>query len=582
VRAARLSKHFGARSRAGVPVAGTLAALLVGAVLGCHRSEPVGPSSDRNPVPATAKKHAPASSLSDRDAIEAVAKGFVKAQKEQDQEAAKALLTDKAEAHYDELLPGNLRDAFSGGFYQLGEPVISGDTAQVPVTIREAGKEVKVRLKLRRVGGKWQVFAMLVRRIPNDPDSEIVMNFEDPEAIYERVLGFKPADTLKDLTKNRSRPPDGGEQAKPRPEDLAVEALRSLSRDLFDASWKAAGADLSSKGRPAGEVLSELATGVGRSLETTPIQDLALARPVAIEVRGLPRFQAIEEVTRSMGLSPVYSTSKVVRLKTGRDGRSVAFAGPFLVEVDDINEAVPDATGMLNLTIRAWGLPQAILEDLNPGRNTLTVTDVVDARGRSLVDIDAAMSLGNTSWRQIPGELDRTIRLPLKGLLRDVSSIRTLRCKVRVPLPATVKRIKFDTLAAGQTRKVGDIEVTLETATKRNTSFYGMGNEGQDLRIVVHHKSPVRATRSEPHGSGGAVSPGDVSERVKLVGYDAQGRPLYTASSGFFHGDSVNWTAELGGTIRGPAVSLVVNVVTNLATVEYEPLLEEIPLPSHD
>ncbi len=524
--------------------------------------------------------------------MEAAAKGFLKALKERDLKGAEAFLTAKAKTEFAKHV-GTNRSAglLLGATYQLGEPAITGDTAQIPVTLREAGEDKKMGLKLRRADGKWGVFAQSGRVNPDDPDSEIVVNFEEPEATFGQLFGGKPQDLAKAMEKNLKENMDRATKdwvgGKPERDDLAVEALESISRDQFDASWKV---DFNSKGRPAGDVLRDLAKAVGRPLETTAIQDRALARPVAIEVRGLSRYQAIEEVTRSAGLSPVYSEPVIsfdpsaggtsshatMRLRPRRGSRLVAFAGPFLVEIVDMKEAVPYATGVLTLKVTASGLPQIVLNDLE--HRTFIVTDVVDAKGRSLLDITAATVF--FTGRTILGEYERTTRLELKGLLRDVSAIKTLRCKLRVPLPSRVETTHLDTLLPGGTKKVGDLDVTLQAATKRPTNVNGKPGESQNLTIVFGRKNPDRAKPFEP---GKKAQPASVSrrigpDRVKLVGHDAQGRPLKTSSSYFQTGGS-SWTSNV--TVQGPATSLVAKVIADVDVVDYEILLEDIPLPSH-
>jgi len=604
------------RDRTRVRVAGMLAALLVGGVAGCQRAAPVSAPTVREPAPAVVEKSAPVSaptvrepapavveksapiaSSSDRDATLAAAKGFLKALKERDYKGAEAFLTAKAKTEFAKNV-GTDRSAglFLGATYQLREPAITGDTAQVPVTLREAGKEQKMALKLRRVDGKWGVFAQSGRVIPDDPDSEIVMNFEEPAATFAQVFGEKPEDMAKTMEKNLKESFDRATKSmvegKPERDDLAVEALESMSRDQFDASWKL---DFNAKGRPAGEVLRELAKAMGRSLETTPIQDRALAKLVAAEVRGVSRYQAIEDVTRSAGLSPVYSapvtsfdspagTTSVhatMRLKPRRGPKLVAFAGPFLVEVDDVKEDVHYGTAILTLKVAAAGLPPIVLDGFERGnRDAFTVTDVVDAKGRSLLDTAVAAATGSFTGRTIPGEYERTTRLPLKGLLRNVSAIKTLRCKLRVPLPSRVEMIRFDTLVPGGTRKVGDLDVTLQAATKRPTNVNGVRGESQNLTIVFGRKNPDRAKSFEPgkKGQPASVSKAIGPDRVKLVGHDAQGRPLKTTFSYFRTGGS-SWTSNV--TVQGPATSLVAKVIADVDDVVYELLLEDIPLAFH-
>jgi hypothetical protein len=375
-------------------------------------------------------------------------------------------------------------------------------------------------------------------------------------------------------------------EGKPGPDDLAVEALESISRDQFEASWKKV--DFNAKGRPVGEVLRGLAQAVGRTLKTTPIQDRALASSLAIEVRGLSRYRAIDEVTRSVGLLPIDSTPGTMRLRPRRGPRLAAFAGPFLFEVEDIKEAVPYATAILTLKVAASGLPPTVLTTLDRPQDTFIVTEVVDAKGRSLLDTEAAAVIGS-SWMTSPaGEYAQSRRVPLKGLLREVSAIKTLRCKVRISLPARVETIRFDTLKPGATRKEGDLEVTLKTPTQPPTSFDRTPVESRNLAVVFARKNPDRAKRSEPvkkdRPAVTGLGPDRVKlvghDRVKLVGHDAQGRPLKT-TPGYWIPQSGNSSETLNVTIEGPATALVAKVIADVDEVVYEFRREDIPLASY-
>jgi hypothetical protein len=168
--------------------------------------------------------------------------------------------------------------------------------------------------------------------------------------------------------------------------------------------------------------------------------------------------------------------------------------------------------------------------------------------------------------------------LALKGLLRDVSAIKTLRCKLRVPLPSWVETIRFDALVPGETRKVGDLEITLKSATKDRTNVNGTQGESQKLSVVFDRKNPDRAKRFEPDKKGRPVFTGIGPDRVKLVGHDAQGRPLKTTSN-YSQSGNLGWTSDV--TIQGPATSLVAKVIADVDAVDYEVVLEDIPLASH-
>ena len=105
------------------------------------------------------------------------------------------------------------------------------------------------------------------------PDARIRKSYElrGTRGTVRQILGGKPEDSTKaietDFKENMDRGMKDVLEGKPERGDLAVEALESMSRDQFEASWKV---DFNSKGRPAGEVLRDLAKALGRRARDDP------------------------------------------------------------------------------------------------------------------------------------------------------------------------------------------------------------------------------------------------------------------------------------------------------------------------
>jgi hypothetical protein len=536
-------------------------------------------SSEPEPRPGAELKPGPETSVDDREEIESVAKGFLSATRGQDRETAETFLTPKARTGFAKFTKSDRHAGLLlGAIYRLGEPSVTGDTAVVAATLREAGKEQAIRIKLRRVARRWGVFAVVARFVPDDPKSEIVVDFEDPDSAFEQVFGRRPADLAKamerDFQDQRDQAAKDSAAGKPGRDELAVEGLDSISRTQFEASWKI---DLEVKDRPAGEVLRELAKAADLSLETTPIQDRALANPVALALRRISRHQAIEEVARAVGLSAVYaefpvspesspgtpSVQTTLRFRPQGGARPVAFAGPFRIELAEVREDVPYATGMIALRVIGMGLSPTVLNELQKQQpHGLKRVEAVDAREHSLVD-DGSTAPGMQSMSMRHAQVfDRMTWVPLKGLLRQVATMTIVRGTVIAPLPARVETVRFDKLLAGETRRVGDMQITLKAIDDRRSNGFLLTLEG----------SPV-ASRDPRRQSWIGI------DRMRFVGHDAQNQPLRTISESGFSMGNASWTTHLQ--VAGSSTSLVVKAITEEQEVPYDFRFENIPLPAH-
>jgi hypothetical protein len=510
--------------------------------------------------PTGAPRETPANPARDRDDVEAAARGFMKAAKEGDRESMLSLMTEKARQRTRE--EGGIRfvgKTSPGTTYQLGNPTITEDTAHVPGIMREVGSEGQFTLKLRRDAGHWRVYEMTVRVIKDDPDSELPFNFEDPEELGEQIFG-KPGDFARDMEKEFHRNLVEG-IGKPDSDDVATEALEGMDQRTFDATWKD---DLEVEDRPAGEALRTLAERMGLKVETTPAQDRALARHITLALQGRSRWELIEEVCRQVGFYPVYSepghisSLELIRLKQRPRPRPVAFAGPFLVELDELQEFVPHATGMLTVKVSALGLPAGVAKSLHQSEKPVwTLAEVVDDQGRDLSDPDGANLYLSGFGKTDPYGYNYSWIVPVRNLLRDVAVIDTLRGRLHVPLPARVETLRFATTAPGAVQQAGDIEMTLRSANRQQQDFDG----------TVFDENTFDFEFKGAQGS-----------RVNFVAYDARGQLLQTSKNSW-SGSNNEGLAQI--TVSGQPASVVAKVIAELQEAEYEFRMEDIPLPSH-
>ncbi len=503
--------------------------------------------------------------VKDREAARATMTRFLEASRRGDEAAVRELFTDRARPGLQQ--PGmaaGVLQARPGQTFEVGEASISDDTADVPVVLREAGREDKAVFKLRRQGDTWRIYGVSLQFLPDDPESRMTIDFENPQKLVEDIFGKDVEAMGQEWMKNTQQ---GFDQALedahkpgPRPEDLANEALAPIDRAAFERTWKT---DLEVKGRPAGDVLKELTGATGVQVAPTPAQARALARPVTLELRGRSQSELIEEVCRQAGLYPVWAeqftpTKRVekLELRPGPRPYPVGFAGPFAVEVESVNEYVPHATGLITFRVRGPALPPVVLRmmrELGPGRNAFVITRMASAAGSDLSDAPDGPSMKAGFLQQ--DRYDRELEFPLKNLLRDVTAVTTLRGVVRVPLPSKVDSLRFESPAPGAVAKFGTVEVKMIGFNKSQTTFNGKAYPNASIRLEYKGVRP---------------------DRVRLLAYDAEKKLIAvsaTESSGI----------DMGGTgafsVQGDPAAFVVKVISAVEYVEYGFALDGLPLP---
>src|SRR5262249_39580002 len=212
-------------------------------------------------------------------------------------------------------------------------------------------------------------------------------------------------------------------------------------------------------------------------------------------------------------------------------------------------------TGLLALRVRAAGLPPAVAKMIRLGSeaNILAVKQVTDAAGRDLSDAPTGPVF--RSGLVAADGYDRTLELPLKNLLRDVTAVKTLRGVVRVPLPARVETLRFESPASGAVARAGGVEVRLNNSRTSHTTANGK-------------KYPNASFQLEYKG----VRP----DRVRVLAYDAQKKLIAVSSSGW-SGSDEGGTGEIS--VRGEPAAIVLKVITALDYAEYEFALGEVPRP---
>ena len=253
----------------------------------------------------------------------------------------------------------------------------------------------------------------------------------------------------------------------------------AITKDEFDAAWKI---DLKAEDGNAGELLKSIADECGLSFFSQPEMEPRLQQPVSIDLSGVSRVQAIEEICEQLGIYPRYRI-KTIAFAEGPRPYPVAFAGPFMVSVKRINEYPPYATGEVEFDCVAIGMPTSMISQLE------------SMHGYSEEDDDSAMTLavprisggGNELRGDMHGGMMKMVSrsnitfglsYQLKNLLRGTESIEPIKGRISWPFPSKVTVLKFDELKAGAVAESGQIKATLDQVELGDMPQFQVKTEG--------------------------------------------------------------------------------------------------------
>ena len=394
----------------------------------------------------------------------------------------------------------------------LADLTIDGDQAQAMLV--DPSQQESEPIDFRQVDGRW--FIQL-------PSNEEMAAATDSEMDFD---GFDAGSTDDEMWANYP------ELGSPPPEAMSVED--------FNASWQT---DVHIANEPAGEALAKLAEEIGLTFEKPAEPNEVLNTKVNVSLEKKSRLQAIEDICRQIGMTPAYFP-QMLKLKPEPRPYPVAFAGPFLIHVAELEERPPYATGRLTLRVYGAGLPATVGAAVgNEEEGSVVLTAAVDPNGNEVADIGQRSSGMSHSANRI---LDTSLDVMLKNLLKSVETF-SVRGGIQFKLPTRVTVVTFDKLEAGATAKAGDAEFTI-----RDISL------GEESLVSVDFK-------------------GVTLSKVKLICYDADKNTIrdYSTSSSFFNNQG-NVESQLDGQL----VSFEVRLIEESSDIAYEFAIPEIPLAS--
>jgi hypothetical protein len=261
-------------------------------------------------------------------------------------------------------------------------------------------------------------------------------------------------------------------------------AMESVSSEAFEAAWKI---DFDIQQQPARGELERLFAELGLRMGNAEEHAAALDKPVSLQLQGVSRLQAIEQLCGQIGVYPDYTRQPdlagggpfaaltlmvggmasgkmpvqapapepaaeglpAVVLRAGARPVPLVFTGPFALEVTRLEEYPPDTTGLLGVNLFLGGIHPSAQAYWTDGdwRQWFRPIGMVffgkwrDVDGLGIVPADD-LRMAMQSSALLPGQ---TSQVPLRNLLRDVKTVR-LATEISVPYPTKVETIRFDDL----------------------------------------------------------------------------------------------------------------------------------------
>ncbi len=321
-------------------------------------------------------------------------------------------------------------------------------------------------------------------------------------------------------------------------------AMEGISSQAFEAAWKI---DIDFQQQPARVVLERLFAELGLRMGNAEEHAAALDKPVSLQLQGVSRLQAIEQICGLVGVYPDYTQQPdlanggpfaamalmmggmaggkmpvqapapepadealpAVVLRAGARPVSLVFTGPFALEVTRLDEYPPDATGLLDVSLFAGGIPQSVQAYWTDGRwrNWSRPIGMVffgkwqDLSGVGVIpSTDVRMAFQSSAV--LPGQ---TSQLSLQNLLRDIQSIH-LATEISIPLPTKIETIRFDDLTVVPVTSGEAIPVTIRNVRIQPAVPASDGRPAQegsariDVEATVKFGTPLSCVALDAEG----------------------------------------------------------------------------------
>ena len=375
---------------------------------------------------------------------------FLEAIRTDDEAVFRALLTEKARAALSNE-DGFSFDGDNVDSFEIGEETLTGETAEVAVTIHRSGDAQEADLLLRRELDLWRIHGMSVAF----GDGKFTLDFEAVSEITDAIgefgeeLGREMTEHFEEAFSDmQTIYEQGGTLEQIAAKRAKFEALQPISEESFAASWRV---DVEGEGRAAGELIADLLQPTGLEMIAGE-HEVALSTAISLSLSEVSRIHAIESIAASAGLYPVWpdlaaagygaedGQPEKLTFAAGERIHPTAMAGPFLIEVSELEEEAPRPIGELTLVVRALGLDAGALAYQTEMGEVLRVDKVRSAT-------DEPLTVENLQQWTTPevqgGYFTFSMGRELTGLLRAVEEISLVEGEVRFALPTHIEEFEL-------------------------------------------------------------------------------------------------------------------------------------------
>ncbi len=561
---------------------------LISWTLACGGSDDVGDASaagTENPMAEGT------SATPDSRSPEDVAQAFMDAGNAGDQEAFLELLTPAArkglggDGEGFSLEPDQFQDI------EIGDATIEGDDAKVPVSASQNGAAQEMTLRLRQVAKSWRVYGMDVQA----GEMSMSMNFEELGQMVEQMAESMGSAMKETFESSMNDWQAGGSAEEIARERAAFNAMKAISEEAYRAEWMN---DESFSDATVGDALQTIAKRLGLEIAAGDFEE-KLKAPVDSDLAGVSNLEAIERLGRQIGAYPEYpdlqggagalgeafvsalaegigqvfngesgalkidgtpedimeamqtdgdspSQAPAVTLIKGERPYPAEFAGPFMIDVYQVDEVPPHGTGTLTVRVTTFGINPTILDLLANDSYATTFGRIVDAKDRSLVDEDVHYMSGG---EVVGAAYIDLFPMEMRNLLRDVTAIDKVPGVQKVTLPLEIQDVTLEKIKEGEIRTVDGLTFEIKQAGE-NTSIDIKGSE--ELLEGL---------------------------QVRMAADNAAGEPL-----GILYQDSMAWMpTQVQASLNTPEkpTTIHLKLITKSALLEYPFELGPIPLESY-
>jgi len=323
-----------------------------------------------------------------------------------------------------------------------------------------------VRLRLKRDGAEWRVYKFIYFI---DGAAMQIWDAEDPSrdaGIMELMLG-KLAAGMEQLPKAIGESLNG--PAAPTKHEPLKPAPGAVTPSEFERSWKT---ESPINNAPADASIRSLCDAAHLKLLIDPDATPALKKSVTLKAGSFTRAEAIESICTQLGVHAVFPgqqvewpaklDSDVVHILPGPRKDRIAFAGPFIVSLDSLEQFPPYATGRVKVSVTSVGFPDGSSAE-NASRYMTKPAQVVTATSAAGEDL-------------LDPEPNPFAPARLRNLLRRVDKV-DLTVKLIATLPTKVIQLRIDKLEAGAVAVDAGVSVKLQQIQSQEVPpMFGAGN----------------------------------------------------------------------------------------------------------